>query len=99
MGVVSLPRSVARLLAALPLLALAAPAQAAVPAAERSALMALYNATGGAHWTDRTGWLGAAGTRMLLGRRLGATDSHGGTTVTGLRSERERTWGEASPRA
>lgn len=29
---------------------------------EKSALIALYNATGGANWTDKTGWLGAEGT-------------------------------------
>jgi Leucine-rich repeat (LRR) protein len=45
------------LLAAAPILA-----RAAVPAAERSALIALYNATGGARWTNRSGWLGSAGT-------------------------------------
>ena len=81
MGVVSLPRSVARLLAALPLLALAAPAQGAVPAAERSALMGLYNATGGAHWADRTGWLGAAGSECSW---AGVQCNAEGTTVTGL---------------
>jgi len=37
-------------------------AQAAIPASERSALVALYESTGGAAWTDRTGWLGAPGT-------------------------------------
>jgi hypothetical protein len=80
-GVVLLYRSAARLLAALPLLALAAPAQGAVPAAERSALMAFYNATGGAHWTDRTGWLGAAGTECSW---TGVECNAGGTTVAGL---------------
>lgn len=85
MGVVLLPRSVARLFAALPLLALAAPAQAAVPAAERSALVALYNATGGARWTDRTGWAGAAGTECSwAGVACGVSGNTGGTTVTGL---------------
>jgi Leucine-rich repeat (LRR) protein len=61
-GAVFHPRSVARLLAALSLLALAVPAWSAVPPAERSALVALYNATGGPHWTNRTGWLGTKGT-------------------------------------
>ena len=30
-------------------------AHAAIPASERSALVALYESTGGATWTDRTG--------------------------------------------
>ncbi|MBL7850136.1 MAG: VCBS repeat-containing protein [Cyclobacteriaceae bacterium] len=30
-----------------------------VPAAQRNALIALYNATDGANWTDNTGWLSA----------------------------------------
>jgi hypothetical protein len=80
-GVVLLPRSVARLLAALPLLALAAPAHGAVPAAERSALVGFYNATGGAHWADRTGWLGAAGSECSW---AGVQCNAGGATVTGL---------------
>ena len=29
---------------------------------EKSALIALYNATGGANWTNKSGWLGAEGT-------------------------------------
>jgi hypothetical protein len=37
-------------------------ASAAIPAAEREALIAIYNATGGPNWTNRTGWLGASGT-------------------------------------
>ena len=36
--------------------------QAAIPAIERDALVALYNATGGDNWTDNTNWLGAEGT-------------------------------------
>lgn len=48
---------------ALGLLALAAtPLQAAVPAPERTVLVAFYNATGGAGWANRTDWLGPAGT-------------------------------------
>ena len=43
------------------LLALALPGLAAVPAAERSALIALYNSTGGPHWVVRAGWLGSPG--------------------------------------
>ena len=37
-------------------------AHAQIPTAERDALIALYNATNGAGWTNKTGWLGAAGT-------------------------------------
>ncbi len=37
-------------------------ANAAIPAAEHDALVALYNSTGGAQWTDKTGWNGASGT-------------------------------------
>jgi Leucine-rich repeat (LRR) protein len=36
--------------------------QAAIPAQERNALIALYNSTNGANWTNKTGWLGPAGT-------------------------------------
>ncbi|MCD4748528.1 MAG: hypothetical protein K8R59_04065 [Thermoanaerobaculales bacterium] len=38
------------------------PAHAAIPAAEREALIALYNSTNGAGWTDRTNWRNAADT-------------------------------------
>ncbi|HUP48053.1 MAG TPA: fibronectin type III domain-containing protein [Thermoanaerobaculia bacterium] len=37
-------------------------AAAAIPSAQRDALIAIHNATGGASWNDRSGWLGAAGT-------------------------------------
>ncbi len=36
-------------------------AQAAIPAAERAALVALYESTGGDAWLERDGWLGEAG--------------------------------------
>ena len=39
-----------------------AESQAGFPVTEREALIALYNATGGANWTDNTNWLGAEGT-------------------------------------
>ena len=44
------------------LIALAGASYAQVPQIERDALVALYNSTDGANWTDNTGWLGAAGT-------------------------------------
>ena len=37
-------------------------ADAQIPTAERNALIALYNSTAGAGWTNSTNWLGAAGT-------------------------------------
>jgi hypothetical protein len=40
----------------------AASLRAAVPAAERQALLDLYASAGGAHWTRRSGWAGPAGT-------------------------------------
>src|SRR4051812_3199906 len=41
---------------------LGTPVGAAIPSAERDALIALYNSTGGANWTTNTGWNGAPGT-------------------------------------
>ena len=38
------------------------PLSAAIPAAERNALIDLYNSTNGPGWTYKTNWLGAAGT-------------------------------------
>jgi Leucine Rich repeats (2 copies)/Leucine Rich Repeat len=37
-------------------------ASAQIPQIERDALIALYNSTNGATWSDNTGWLGAVGT-------------------------------------
>jgi Leucine-rich repeat (LRR) protein len=81
-----LSRSVARLLAALPFLALSllampAPAGAAVPSAERNALKAIYNGTGGGHWLNRAAWLGAAGSECDW---AGVRCNTARTTVTGL---------------
>ncbi|MFL6192542.1 MAG: leucine-rich repeat domain-containing protein [Thermoanaerobaculia bacterium] len=81
MGVVVHPRPFVRLVAAVSLLALVPPAGAAVPSAERAALVALYNATGGAHWVSRAGWLGGAGTECQW---AGVECNTAGTTVTGL---------------
>src|SRR5512147_701863 len=49
------------LIAVSPLL-LISPADAAIPAMERQALIDLYNSTAGASWADRTNWNGAPGT-------------------------------------
>jgi Leucine-rich repeat (LRR) protein len=60
---------------------MAVPCRAAVPAAQRSALVALYNSTGGAHWTSRAGWLGQSGTECAW---AGVTCDTNKTTVTRL---------------
>src|SRR6185295_2788862 len=53
-----------------------ASANAAIPAAEHDALVALYNATGGAQWTSNTGWNGAAGSECdWYGVHCDETDS------------------------
>ena len=44
------------------LISLAGGSHAQIPQPERDALMALYNSTGGADWSNSTGWMGAAGT-------------------------------------
>jgi Leucine-rich repeat (LRR) protein len=80
-GVVSGSRSAARLLAVVSLLALAAPAWAAVPSSDRAALVALYNGTGGSKWLDRTGWLGTVGTECSW---AGVQCNGDGTAVTAL---------------
>jgi Leucine-rich repeat (LRR) protein len=63
-------------LAALPA---AVPARAAVPAAQRTALITLYNATGGPAWASHAGWLGKAGTECSW---AGVTCDSAATTVT-----------------
>ncbi|HKI04415.1 MAG TPA: pre-peptidase C-terminal domain-containing protein [Thermoanaerobaculia bacterium] len=70
-----------RLLAALSLLALATPAHAAIPKAERSALEAFYKGTGGPKWSNRAGWLGKAGTECAWS---GVSCNPARTTVVGL---------------
>ncbi|MCK5831922.1 MAG: hypothetical protein KAH20_16645 [Methylococcales bacterium] len=40
----------------------ASSANAVIPIAERNALIALYNSTEGANWTNNNGWVGAVGT-------------------------------------
>ena len=50
-----------------------------VPQIKRDALVALYNSTDGANWTDNTGWLGEAGTECSW---FGVTCSSG--SVTGI---------------
>jgi len=54
---------------------------AAIPAAERQALIDLYNLTGGASWTNKANWLGAAGTENTW---YGITTNAGNTTVLAI---------------
>ncbi|MEK6372465.1 MAG: fibronectin type III domain-containing protein [Acidobacteriota bacterium] len=51
-----------RYVSAVSMLVFATSAMAAIPSSERDALVAVYNAAGGANWTDKTNWLGAPGT-------------------------------------
>ena len=57
-------------------------AQAAVPASERQALLALFEATSGSQWTERAGWRGPAGSEcQWTGVRCDEQQRH----VVGLR--------------
>lgn len=60
-------------------LALGPPASAAIPGAERAALIALYDATNGPGWTERSGWLGPSGTECSW---HGVSCNPGETAVT-----------------
>ncbi|HSS47556.1 MAG TPA: pre-peptidase C-terminal domain-containing protein, partial [Thermoanaerobaculia bacterium] len=62
-------------------LAAAVPCGAKVPAAQRTALIAIYNATGGPGWVTHAGWLGKAGTECSW---AGVTCDSAATTVTQL---------------
>lgn len=53
----------------------------AIPASESQALRALYDATGGSNWTNKTGWLGAPGTECSW---AGVQCNGNGTNVTRL---------------
>ena len=59
------------------LISLAGASYAQVPQNERDALVALYNSTDGANWTDNTGWLGAVGTECSW---FGITCANGSIT-------------------
>jgi len=56
------PSWVAVVLGVVGLLVGAGPTEAQIPAAERAALIDLYNSTNGPGWTNSAGWLGPAGT-------------------------------------
>ncbi|HEY6844385.1 MAG TPA: fibronectin type III domain-containing protein, partial [Thermoanaerobaculia bacterium] len=62
-------------------LSIVAAAHAAIPDAQRQALVDFYNATHGANWTKNTGWNGAAGTECTW---FGVTCDSDSTTVTAL---------------
>ncbi|WP_028603920.1 IPTL-CTERM sorting domain-containing protein [Ottowia thiooxydans] len=65
-----------------------APALAAIPAAERTALLALYNSAGGANWSNTTSntnpWTGASGTECSW-HGVTCTGPAGSERVTALR--------------
>ena len=66
------------------LLAVGAPTvQAAIPAAERAVLTALYASANGGSWSNSTNWNGAAGTECTW---RGITCDSAQSTVTGVRS-------------
>jgi Leucine-rich repeat (LRR) protein len=50
------------------MLASASAASAAIPTAQRDALVAIHNATGGSGWSERANWLGAPGTECTWAR-------------------------------
>ena len=56
-------------------------AEAAIPAAERQALIDIYNGTGGAGWTNSTNWNGVDGTECTW---FGVTCNGAGDTVTAI---------------
>ena len=60
---------------------LAGASYAQIPQIERDALVALYNSTDGANWTDNTGWMGAAGTECFW---FGVTCTSGVVTQLSL---------------
>jgi Leucine rich repeat N-terminal domain len=74
-----LRRTLGIVAAALGLALGAASSDAAIPASERAALLALYNSTNGANWTVRTNWNSAAGSECTW---YGVTCSAGDANVT-----------------
>lgn len=72
-----------KLLLAMTALMAANQAQAAIPSAEREALITLYNSTNGAKWQNNSGWLGANGTECnWYGVVCDAAESHVFFTAT-----------------
>ena len=62
-------------------------AEAAIPQQERDTLIAFYNATRGANWHTRTGWLGSAGTECAW---YGVTCDSGQSNVNSAQLEQQR---------
>lgn len=75
---IRVPRRGRAVLGALLFAGFMVPAGAAIPAAERAALVALYGATDGdASWTNKTGWNGAPGSECAwFGIACDATGEH-----------------------
>jgi Leucine-rich repeat (LRR) protein len=69
-------------------------AQAQIPQSERDALIALYNNTNGAHWTDSTAWNGAPGTECAW---FGITCDSASAAVTGIDLNSNGLAGNLSP--
>lgn len=79
------PRSAGLLGLALAAALGSAPAQAAIPATERQALLALYDAADGPNWRNSTGkWTGAVGTECSW-HGVTCSGSAGNEHVTGLK--------------
>lgn len=76
----ALPQGMRRLLVLVALL-VGTSAHAAIPAAERAALLDLHASTNGAGWVDESGWGGATGTECTW---FGVTCDEDGTTVEQL---------------
>src|SRR6185295_5979999 len=90
---VSMRRTIATLIVCAAALS-ALPLRGAIPAGERTALIALYNATGGPGWTDHAGWLGPAGSECTwFGVRCSADSS----AVTGIFLSNDNLTGSMPP--
>jgi Leucine-rich repeat (LRR) protein len=69
-------------------------AAASVPIAERDALIAFYNASGGSTWTERSGWLGQPGTECDW---YGVACDTAQTTITEISLAANNLQGSISP--
>ncbi len=68
-------------------LAVALPAQAAIPQSERDVLIALYDSTNGDSWTDNSGWNGAPGTECAwFGVYCDQAETHVVSLVSGVKN-------------
>jgi len=87
-------RATRRLLVLTAVFVIAQPAFAAIPQAERDALINLYNAAAGPQWTTHSGWTGVAGTECSWS---GVSCDAGQTTVVGLALSNNHLAGTLSP--